>query len=308
MYRAQNQRSTFLYGESCSVGKPTFAFMILKSIHTGFFKLDGGAMFGVVPRTMWSKLNPPDEKNLCTWAMRTLLVQTEGRNILIDTGIGNKQDDKFRAHFEPFGSENLFDSLRQAGLKREDITDVFLTHLHFDHCGGALWKNEITGEVELSFPKATYWTNERHLQWAMQPNDREKASFLKENFVPLLDMKRIKFVDVRQNVSFCPGFKVRFSYGHTEAMMTPHLQTSQGTVVFCADSMPSQWHIGMPYVMAYDVRPLITMQEKAKMLDEAVRKQQILFFEHDPVAECGRVRREPSGRIVLDKAGMLQDM
>lgn len=279
--------------------------MKLTSIHTGFFKLDGGAMFGVVPKRMWSKMNPPDENNLCTWAMRTLLVQTAGRNILIDTGIGNKQDDKFRAHFEPFGNESLFGSLLNAGLQREDITDVFLTHLHFDHCGAALWKNEATQDIELAFPNATYWSNERHYAWAMQPNDREKASFLKENFVPLMEMGKLRFLPVEEGFEFCPGFKVRFVYGHTEAMMVPYLDTAQGTVIFCADSMPSQWHIGMPYIMAYDIRPLVTLEEKAKMLAEAAEKQQILFFEHDPVAECGRVRREESGRIVLDSAGAL---
>ena len=282
--------------------------MKLISVHTGFFKLDGGAMFGVVPKTMWSKLNPPDDNNLCTWAMRTLLVQTEDRNILIDTGIGNKQGDKFRKHFEPFGSENLFDSLGKQGCSREDITDVFLTHLHFDHCGGALWKNEESGDVELSFPNATYWTNEKHYEWALDPNDRERASFLKENFVPLAEMGRLKFLELKENIEFCPGFRVRFVYGHTEAMMVPMLDTEYGTVIFCADSLPSQWHIGMPYVMAYDIRPLETLKEKAAMLEEAVDKQQILFFEHDPVAECGRVQKDEKGRIVLQKAGNLGEI
>ena len=280
--------------------------MRLTSLHTGFLKLDGGAMFGVVPRRMWAKLNPPDEQNLCTWAMRTLLVQTDdGRNILIDTGLGNKQDEKFRSHFLPHGEESLFGSLASAGLRREEVTDVFLTHLHFDHCGGALWRNEQTGQVELAFPNATYWTNRRHFDWAMQPNDRERASFLKENFVPLHEMGRLQFVDVRQNVEFAPGFRIRFYYGHTEAMMAPLLHTPQGHLLYCADLMPSQWHIPMPYVMAYDVRPLVTLKEKAKMLDEAVRRDFMLFFEHDPLAECGTVQRDAAGRIVLGKTGSL---
>ena len=265
-------------------------------------------MFGVVPRRMWSKLNPPDDNNLCTWSMRTLLVQTAGRNIIVDTGMGNKQDEKFRSHFEPFGAATLFDSLAKVGLQREDITDVFLTHLHFDHCGGALWKDHVTGEVELAFPNATYWSNEIHFDWAMAPNEREKASFLKENFLPLQQQGKLKFLEVKQNIQFCDGFNVRFVYGHTEAMMMPVLQTEYGTVLYCADAMPSQWHIGMPYVMAYDVRPLKTLQEKAAMLDEAVNEHQILFFEHDPVAECGTVRREASGRIVLDRVGTLQEL
>ena len=264
-------------------------------------------MFGVVPRSMWSKLTPPDDQNLCTWAMRALLVQTADRNILIDTGIGNKQDDKFRTHFKPEGTGDLFAALHKNGIGRADITDVFLTHLHFDHCGGALWKNETTNEVGLSFPNATYWSNERHYKWAMQPNEREKASFLKENFLPLMEKNRLRFVPVKQNTEFLPGFRVRFFYGHTEAMMAPLLQTENGALLYCADAMPSQWHIGTPYVMAYDVRPLQTMKEKALMLDEAVRKKQILFFEHDPIAECGTVRREMNGRIVLDKAGALSE-
>lgn len=277
-------------------------------IPAGTLKLDGGAMFGVVPRSMWSKLNPPDEHNLCTWAMRTLLVQTAGRNILIDTGIGNKQDDKFRTHFQPQGANELFEGLKRNGVDPKDITDVFLTHLHFDHCGGAIRKNESTGEAEPAFPNATYWSNERHLKWAMQPNDREKASFLKENFVPLLEQKRLQFVPVRQNVAFLPGFRVRFYHGHTEAMMAPLLTADHGRqLLYCADAMPSQWHIGMPYVMAYDVRPLVTLKEKAQILHDAVRKNQILFFEHDPVVECGTVRREANGRIVLDRAGRLAE-
>jgi len=283
--------------------------MRLTSLHTGSFKLDGGAMFGVVPRRLWAKLNPPDEQNMCSWAMRSLLVQTDdGRNILIDTGLGNKQDEKFRAHFLPHGEESLFGSLARAGLRREDVTDVFLTHLHFDHCGGALWRNEQTGAVEPAFPNAQYWTNRRHFEWAVRPNDRERASFLPENFVPLHEQGRLRFVDVRQNVEFAPGFRVRFYYGHTEAMMAPLLYTPQGRLLYCADLMPSQWHIPMPYVMAYDVRPLLTLKEKARMLDEAARRGFALFFEHDPLAECGKVRREASGRVVLDRAGSLLEI
>lgn len=279
--------------------------MIVKSIHTGYLKLDGGAMFGIVPKRMWAKLNPPDENNMCTWAMRTLLVQTEGRNILIDTGLGNKQDDKFRSHFEPFGQETLFGSLAAAGLQRSDITDVFLTHLHFDHCGGALWKNEQTNETELSFPNAVYWSNEKHFQWALNPNEREKASFLQENFVPLRDSGRLKFIPLKNNYAFSEGFKVMFTYGHTEAMMLPVLHLDKRELVFCADSMPSQWHIGMPYVMAYDIRPLQTLKEKRKLLERAVKRKQILFFEHDPAAECGVIKTDEKGRLALDKTGLL---
>ncbi len=282
--------------------------MKLTALHTGSLKLDGGAMFGVVPRRMWAGLNPPDENNLCTWSMRALLVETGQRKILIDTGVGNKQDARFRAHFQPQGPESLFGSLQAAGLQREQITDVFLTHLHFDHCGGALWKNEETGEVEPAFPNAVYWTNQRHYDWAIHPNPREKASFLPENFVPLFEQGRLQFLPVRQNVEFLPGFRVRFFYGHTEAMMAPLLRTEHGSLLYCADALPSQWHVGLPYVMAYDIRPLQTMREKAKMLETAVRERQVLFFEHDPVAECGTVRLDAQGRIVLDKSGSLAEI
>lgn len=274
-------------------------------IHTGYLKLDGGAMFGVVPRRLWAKLNPPDEQNLCTWAMRCLLVRTpDGRVILIDTGIGNKQDEKFRAHFEPHGPEALFTSLREAGCSREAVTDVFLTHLHFDHVGGAIWKNEATGQTELAFPNATYWSNRRHFDWAMQPNDREKASFLKENFLPLYEMGRLKWVETRQNALFAPGFRVRFVNGHTEAMMLPLLDTDAGKVLYCADLIPSQWHINMPYVMAYDIRPLETLKEKKRLLEEAVNKGYTLFLEHDPVTAMVRLKRSENGRIIYESCNI----
>lgn len=281
--------------------------MKLTSIHCGYFKLDGGAMFGIVPKRMWEKLNPPDENNLCTWALRALLVETGNRTILIDAGIGNKQDAKFRAHFEPREEGALFASLAQAGFRRDDITDVFLTHLHFDHCGGALWKNEDSGQVELSFPNAVYWSNQRHFDWAINPNAREKASFLKENFLPLHEQGRLRFLEVKEDIEFDKDFRVRFFNGHTEALMAPLLRTEHGTVLYCADAMPSRWHIGMPYIMAYDIRPLITLEEKTNMLGEAARLGTVLFFEHDPSAACGTVRQDESGRIVLDKAGALED-
>jgi glyoxylase-like metal-dependent hydrolase (beta-lactamase superfamily II) len=279
--------------------------MKLTAINTGHFKLDGGAMFGVVPRRMWEKMNPPDGNNLCTWALRGLLVETKERKILIDTGIGNKQDAKFRSHFDPQGGEALFEALAQKGIGREDITDVLITHLHFDHCGGALWKNERSGKIEATFPNAVYWSNQRHFDWAMRPNAREKASFLTENFLPLYEQKRLKFIEPRQNTEWIKGIRIRFFNGHTEAMMAPLIRTEQGTVWFCADVIPSQWHIGMPYVMAYDVRPLKTMSEKARMLEEAVKKNYLLFFEHDPTAECATLVKDASGRISAGRVGDL---
>lgn len=256
-------------------------------------------MFGIVPRQMWSKVQPPDANNMCTWAMRALLVCTDdGRKILIDTGMGNKQDEKFRSHFLPHGTENLFDSLYQAGFSRADITDVFLTHLHFDHCGGAIWKNEATGETEPAFPNAVYWSNRVHFEWAMHPNEREKASFLKENFLPLFESGRMQWVEVRQDVVFAPGFSIRFVYGHTEAMMLPVLETDSGTMIYCADLLPSQWHVSMPWVMAYDIRPLQSLAEKQALLEEAVEKDYRLFLEHDPHTPFIQVMRDEKGRII----------
>ncbi len=283
--------------------------MKLTSILTGYFKLDGGAMFGIVPKRLWQQLHPADTDNLCTWAMRALLVETANRRILIDTGIGNKQDEKFRSHFFPHHTDLLFTSLRQAGYTPSDITDVLLTHLHFDHCGGALWRDEMTQEVRPTFPGAVYWTNEVHYRWATAPNAREKASFLPENFQPLYETGRLRFVPPEAaETEMWPGFRVRFAYGHTEAMMLPLLDIGGRTVVYCADLIPSRWHVGLPYVMAYDVRPLLTLEEKARLLSEAAQRDYVLFFEHDPEVEAATVTLRPDGRFVLERTGALADL
>lgn len=258
--------------------------MKLYSIETGFFKLDGGAMFGVVPKSIWNKLNPADANNMCNWAMRCLLVETGDRLILIDNGVGDKQDEKFFSHYYPNGDDSLHKSLEKAGFNAADITDVFLTHLHFDHCGGSVkWNSDRTG-YELAFPNATYWSNEQHWNTATQPNAREKASFLKENILPIRESGRLKFI--KDGEELVPGFRSFFVYGHTEAMMLPVIQYKGNTVVYCADLIPSAGHIPVPYVMAYDMNPLITLEEKSKFLKEAVNGNYILFFEHDPVTEC----------------------
>ncbi len=274
--------------------------MKVSIIETGYFKLDGGAMFGVVPQKLWKKLMPADENNMCTWAMRCLLVETGSRKILIDTGLGDKQDAKFRSHFEPHGTDSLLASLTQKGLMPEDITDVFVTHFHFDHVGGAVLRDD-KERLLPTFPNATYWTNQLHYDWAYTPNPRERASFLKENFVPLKEQGKLKFIDVEEGVEFLPGFNIGFAYGHTEAMMLPHIQVNGKTLVYCADLIPSYAHIGLPYVMGYDVRPLHTMKEKAILLEKAVTDKYILFFEHDPSTICATVKRNEKGRIVLDQ-------
>ena len=275
--------------------------MKLTTIPTGFLKLDGGAMFGIVPKQLWQRLNPPDEKNLCTWAARCLLIETGDRKILVDTGMGDKQDAKFRSHFEPHGEDTLLKSLTNNNLSPVDITDVFLTHLHFDHVGGAVRYDEDRNLVP-TFPNATYWSNERHWNWALQPNAREKASFLKENFVPLQEAGCVQFIKVSDElVDWIPGIQIQFVYGHTEAMMLLHIEHQQQTIVYCADLMPSSYHIGMPYVMAYDLRPLETLKEKEALLNKAVDEHYILFFEHDPKTECASVKRNEKGRVIIDE-------
>jgi glyoxylase-like metal-dependent hydrolase (beta-lactamase superfamily II) len=278
--------------------------MKVSVIHTGYFKLDGGAMFGIVPKTMWQKLNPPDENNLCTWAMRVLLVETGHRKILIDTGIGNKQDAKFRSHFSPT-AHVLMQSLAEKGVHPEEITDVILTHLHFDHVGGACEKDS-DGKVFNAFPNAIYWSNKKHWDWAMSPNMKEKASFLQENFVPLLQNNRLQWIDNQQDVNFIKGIDIHYTFGHTEAMMLPIISIGDQKLIFCADSMPASYHIGMPYVMAYDIRPMDTLAEKEWLLSEAAANNWVLFFEHDPIAEAATIKQE-NGRFVLNQIGKLND-
>ena len=275
--------------------------MKITTINTGFFKLDGGAMFGVVPRQMWEKLNPPDNKNLCTWAMRCLLVEIGDRKILIDAGIGDKQDARFRSHFEPHGTDSLLQSLANQAIMPEDITDVFLTHLHFDHCGGILTKNT-EGSLKPVFPNATHWSNARHWAWAMHPNPREQASFLRENFEPLQTLGKLKFVEETEGIELFPNFYVHFAFGHTEAMMMIRLVMNDGrTFFYPADLLPSSWHVNLPYIMAYDIRPLESLREKAAILDRAVAEHWHLIFEHDPATACATLKRNEAGRIVINE-------
>lgn len=274
--------------------------MKLYSINTGYFKLDGGAMFGVVPKSIWNKINPADENNLCSWALRCLLIEDGNRLILVDNGNGNKQDAKFFSHYYLHGDDTLDTSLAKYGFHRDDITDAFLTHLHFDHCGGSI--NREGDQLVPAFKNATYWSNKEHWDWAVYPNEREKASFLKENILPIEESGQLKFVEVAGGMdgklgktSFTENIDIRFVSGHTESMMLPQMRYKDKTIVFMADLLPSAGHIPIPYVMAYDMFPMTTLNEKKSFLKEAVESDYILFFEHDPVHECCNLQQTEKG-------------
>ena len=272
--------------------------MKLHTIDTGLFKLDGGAMFGVVPKSIWQKTTPADANNMCTWAMRCLLIEDGDRLILVDNGIGDKQDEKFMGHYYLHGEDTLDRSLADKGFSRADITDVFLTHLHFDHCGGSIVRQG--DKLRPAFNNAFYWSNAQHWDWAVNPNDREKASFLKENILPIQESGQLRFVPDEEGVQFHEGIHIRFAYGHTDAMMLPQIQYKGHTIVFMADLLPSVGHIPLPYVMAYDMFPLKTLTEKKSFLQEAAEKQYILFLEHDAVNECCTLQQTEKG-IRLDR-------
>lgn len=275
--------------------------MKLYSIETGYFKLDGGAMFGVVPKVIWNKINPADENNLCNWAMRCLLIEDEGRLILIDNGIGDKQDLKFFGHYHLHGDDSLEKSLKKQGYNRDDITDVILTHLHFDHCGGSIIKEG--DKLVPAFKNATYWSNEQHWQWAVYPNDREKASFLKENILPIKESGQLKFINQTRpqseqqlgSADLTDSISLLFVHGHTQSMMLPSIRYKDKTIVYMADLLPSAGHIPLPYVMAYDMFPLTTLTEKKIFLSNAVQSDYILFFEHDPEIECCSLMQTEKG-------------
>lgn len=277
--------------------------MKLHVIDTGFFKLDGGAMFGVVPKSIWQKTNPADTNNLCTWAMRSLLIEDGKRLILIDNGIGNKQDDKFLSHYHLHGDASLISSIHKAGFSENDITDQFLTHLHFDHCGGGVAM--LNGKPELTFPKATYWSNKDHWEWATKPNKREKASFLKENIFPIQESGHLNFTEV--NSSPFNQFDILYVSGHTDKMMIPKIRYKDKVICYVADLLPSTGHIPLAYVMGYDTRPLITLDEKERFLNEAADNQYILFFQHDPVNECCTVVKTEKG-VRLDRTFKLSEV
>ncbi|MCL6460281.1 MAG: MBL fold metallo-hydrolase [Flavobacterium micromati] len=272
--------------------------MKLYPIETGNFKLDGGAMFGVVPKTIWNKTNPADANNLIDIAARCLLIEDGNKLILIDTGMGNKQSEKFFGYYSVWGSLSMDKSLAKHGFHRDDITDVFMTHLHFDHCGGSVIWNKDRSGYELAFKNAKYWSNENHWKWATKPNPREKASFLSENILPMQESGQLNFIK-RPDGDFLKqselGFGIFFADGHTEKQMIPHIQYKDKTIVFCADLLATAGHIPIPYVMGYDTRPLLTMPEKQKFMTAAANNNYYLFLEHDAHNEIITVENTEKG-------------
>ena len=279
--------------------------MKLYTIETGYFKLDGGAMFGVVPKVLWNRTNQADENNLCSWAMRSLLIEDGNRLILIDNGIGDKQDDKFLKHYYLHGDVSLHSSLEKHGFSADDITDVFLTHLHFDHCGGSVKWNIDRSGFEMTFRNARYWTNEAHWKWATHPNNREKASFLRENIIPIDQSGHLSFVE--RGKKLFDNFDILFVDGHTEAQMIPHIKYKGKTIVFAADLLPSIGHIPLPYVMGYDTKPLVTLKEKEIFLNKAEDNGYIIYLQHDSNNECCTLKKTDKG-IRLDSIFKLSDI
>jgi glyoxylase-like metal-dependent hydrolase (beta-lactamase superfamily II) len=278
--------------------------MKLYPIESGNFKLDGGAMFGVVPKTLWTRTNPADENNLIDMAARCLLIEDGDRLILIDTGMGEKQSEKFFGYYYRWGEHSIDRSLKQHGFHRDDITDVFMTHLHFDHCGGSIqWNKDRTG-YEPAFKNARFWSNKEHWQWATQPNPREKASFLKENIIPMQQSGKLHFLEREGSEKFISndylGFGVLFVDGHTDKQMIPHIVYKGKTIVFVADLLPTAGHIPLPYVMGYDTRPLLTMSEKEAFMNKAADEEYYLFLEHDAHNEIITVKHTEKG-VRLDK-------
>jgi len=284
--------------------------MTLYPIETGNFKLDGGAMFGVVPKTIWNRTNPADSNNMIDMAARCLLIEDGDRLILIDTGMGNKQSDKFFGYYYQWGNHTLDGSLSKIGFHRDDITDVFMTHLHFDHCGGSIqWNKDRTG-YEPAFKNAHFWTNEAHWQWATVPNMREKASFLQENLLPMQESGQLKFVK-RDESAFLKnselGFGILFVDGHTDKQMLPHINYKGKTLVFAADLVPTAGHIPVPYVMGYDTRPLLSMEEKHSFMNEAVANDYFLFLEHDAHSDVCTLKNTKKG-VRLDQVHTFNDI
>ncbi len=279
--------------------------MNLHVINTGNFKLDGGAMFGVVPKSIWQRLNPADENNMCSWAMRCLLIEDGNQLTLIDNGIGDKQSAKFFSYYFLHGEHTLNNAITSAGFHPDDITDMFMTHLHFDHVGGGVKYKENTDVPEMTFRHARYWSNKEHWHWATHPNAREKASFLKENILPIQEQGHLNFVDSEKDAF--NAFDILYVDGHTEKQMLPKITFKGKTILFVADLIPSSHHIPLPYVMGYDIRPLETLKEKTAILEKACANGYILFFEHDPHIECCTLKMTDRG-VRIDETFALKDI
>ena len=284
--------------------------MNLYSIQAGNFKLDGGAMFGVVPKSLWEKTNPADSDNMIDMSARCMLIEDGGKLILVDTGMGNKQSEKFFSHYKRWGNFDLVKSINAAGFGVDEITDVLLTHLHFDHCGGAVFWDNAKERYDVQFKNANYWSNENHWNWATKPNPREKASFLDENLLPIKESGRLSFLKNTSNefvFSEEIGIEVLCVDGHTEKQMIPKVNFKGKDLIYCADLVPTAGHIPVPYIMGYDVRPLLTMKEKSLFLDYAFEKDCLLFMEHDPNNEIVSLKKTEKG-IRFDKSFLLDEL
>ena len=279
--------------------------MKIHSLNTGYFKLDGGAMFGVVPKSLWQKKNQSDSDNLCTWAMRCLLIEDENRLILVDTGMGNKQDEKFRGYYQPREQRTFEVALSSFDFHALDITDVILSHLHFDHCGGAVKWNDDRTKFEMTFPNAKYWSHSEHFNSAIHPNPREKATFFKDNILPIQQANQLFFVD---KVTEKPFQNIEFllADGHTEKMLMPKISTQNKEILFIADTIPSSAHIPVPYVMGYDINPLITMKEKENLISQAAENEWVMFFDHDPLYDCATIQKTEKGYVLKEKGSLIE--
>ena len=274
----------------------------LYSIETGNFKLDGGAMFGVVPKAIWKKTNPADDLNMIDMAARSLLIETTTSLILIDAGLGDKQDEKFFSHYHRWGEYSIDNSIKKAGFSSGDVTDVFFTHLHFDHCGGAIIRKG--NRLIPRFKNANFWVNKGHWEWANSPNSREKASFLPDNILPLKESGKLNFIDANEKPL---GFDILTVNGHTEKMMLPVLEFKSRTIVFVSDLIPTSGHVRVPFIMGYDTRPLQTLREKESFLEKAAKDKFLLFLQHDVKNEIIDIKKE-NNKFKLNKTFKLEDI
>ncbi|MBN2214889.1 MAG: MBL fold metallo-hydrolase [Bacteroidales bacterium] len=280
--------------------------MRLAGIETGNFKLDGGAMFGVVPKSLWQMVYPADENNMCNLSLRALFIEDENRKILIDAGLGRKQNEKFFGYYYLNGNDSLDKSLSKEGISKSDITDVILTHLHFDHCGGAVEYDQNKKAFQATFPGATYWCSNDQWNWAMNPNLREKPSYLKENMLPLHESGQLK--PFKHDFDLTPNVRIRLYNGHSQGMAVPFIRYQGRIIVYVSDLIPTSAHIPLSWICGYDTQPLLSLKEKEKFLDEAFRNNYILFFEHDLNTVCCTLQETEKGIRMKDSAGNIHEL